>query len=89
MLRSAFGSPRAVVPAKGREVRVEEWERTCDRSVGSAALQPLGVRILAFGRGTSSEKAVWYPRNGEGQNGAVDSVPNKVRNAWPRASFGH
>lgn len=33
--------------------------------------------------------AVWYPRNGEGQDGVVDSVPNKVRNAWPRASFGH
>jgi hypothetical protein len=69
-------------------VRVEEWEFGCDWSVGSARLQPLGLRLLASCRKTSSGMAVWYPRNGEGQDGVVDFVPNKVRNAWPRASFG-
>jgi hypothetical protein len=59
-----------------------------DRTAGRASIQSLGFRACWLQpAGTPSETIVWYPRFGEGQNGAAHFVPNKVRNARPRASF--
>ncbi len=87
MLRSVEGVAPTKTRANGRRVKVEEWETGFDRTAGRAALQSHGLRSLGFEE-TPSGQTAWYPRFGEGQNGAAHSVPNKAWNARPRASFG-
>lgn len=87
MLRSAEGMAPTKTHANGRRVKVEEWEMWFDRTAGRAALQSHGLRSLLTEE-TSSGQTAWYPRFGEGQNGAAHSVPNKAWNARPRAPFG-
>ena len=68
-------------------MKAEEEGIGFDRTAGRARLQSPGSRALRR-QSTFSEMTVWYPRCGEGQDGAAHFVPNKVRNAGPRASFG-
>lgn len=68
-------------------MKAEEEGIGFDRTAGRARLQSPGSRALRE-QSTFSVMTVWYPRCGEGQDGAAHFVPNKVRNAGPRASFG-
>ncbi len=86
VLRSG-GLASATFHAEGPGVKAEEEGMVFDRTAGRARLQSPGSRAPAKG-GTCSEMTVWYPRCGEGQDGAAHWVPNKACNAGPRASFG-